>query len=68
MWDTLSDGRTDLSFTIAAGPRQRSHFRVRVPCNSEPYFTLSDSKLLFSSHPTTRKATVEKFNPASTRD
>jgi hypothetical protein len=23
MWGALSDGRTDLSFTIAAGPRQR---------------------------------------------
>jgi hypothetical protein len=27
----LSVERTGLSFTIAAGPRQRSHFRVRVP-------------------------------------
>jgi hypothetical protein len=25
MWGALSDERTDLSFTIAAGPRQRSH-------------------------------------------
>jgi hypothetical protein len=31
MWGALSDERTDLSFTIASGPRQRSHFRVRVP-------------------------------------
>jgi hypothetical protein len=31
MWAALSDERTDLSFTIAAGPRQRSRFRVRVP-------------------------------------
>jgi hypothetical protein len=34
MWDTLTDERTDLSFTIAAGPRQRSHSRVRVPWDS----------------------------------
>jgi hypothetical protein len=27
----LSDEKTGLSFTTAAGPRQRSHFRVRVP-------------------------------------
>jgi hypothetical protein len=27
----LSDERTGLSFTISAGPRQGSHFRVRVP-------------------------------------
>jgi hypothetical protein len=31
IWGTFSDERTGLSFTIAAGPRQRSHFRVRVP-------------------------------------
>jgi hypothetical protein len=31
MWDALSDERTGLSFTIAAGPRQRSHLQVRVP-------------------------------------
>jgi hypothetical protein len=30
-----------LSFTIAAGPRQRSHSQVRVP----PHFTASDSRL-----------------------
>jgi hypothetical protein len=31
MWDALSDERTDLSFTTAADPRQRSHSHVRVP-------------------------------------
>jgi hypothetical protein len=35
----------DLSFTIAAVPRQRSHSRVRVPRDSLPYFTVSDSRL-----------------------
>jgi hypothetical protein len=30
MWGALSDGRTGLSFTIAAGPHQRSHSQVRV--------------------------------------
>jgi hypothetical protein len=30
IWGALSDERTGLSFTIDAGPRQRSHFRVRV--------------------------------------
>jgi hypothetical protein len=34
MWGALSDERTVLSFTIAAGPRQRSHFRVQVPWDS----------------------------------
>jgi hypothetical protein len=31
MWGVLSDERTGLSFTIAAGLRQRSHFRIRIP-------------------------------------
>jgi hypothetical protein len=34
-----------LLFTIAAGSRQRSYSRVRVPRDSLPYFTVSDSRL-----------------------
>jgi hypothetical protein len=45
VWGALSDERADLSFTIAAGPRQRSHSRVRVLRDSSPYFTVSDSPL-----------------------
>jgi hypothetical protein len=45
MWSTLSDERTGLPFTIAASPRQRSHSWGRVPRDSWPYFTLSDSRL-----------------------
>jgi hypothetical protein len=30
LWGTFSDERAGLSFTIAVGPRQRSHSRVRV--------------------------------------
>jgi hypothetical protein len=41
----ISDERTGLSFTIAAGPRQRSHCRIRVLRNSWPHFTVSDSRL-----------------------
>jgi hypothetical protein len=37
MWGALSDERTGLSFTIAAGTSQRSHSRVRVPLDSRPY-------------------------------
>jgi hypothetical protein len=66
MWGTLSDERTDLSFTMAPVVRHRSHSRVRVPWDSLPYFTVSDSRLLFSSPPTTRRAPVELFDPAST--
>jgi hypothetical protein len=33
-----------LSFTIAAGPRQRSHSQVRVPRDSWPHFSVSDSR------------------------
>jgi hypothetical protein len=35
--------------------------------DSWPYFTVSDSRLPFSSPPTTRRVTVEVFDPASTR-
>jgi hypothetical protein len=45
MCGALSDERTGLSFTIAAGPRQRSHSRVRVPRHSWPYLIVSDSTL-----------------------
>jgi hypothetical protein len=31
IWGALSDERTGLSFAIATGPRQRSHFWVRFP-------------------------------------
>jgi hypothetical protein len=34
-----------LSFTFAAGPRQRSQPQARIPRNSLPYFTVSDSRL-----------------------
>jgi hypothetical protein len=67
MLGALSDERTGLSFVIATGPRQRSKSRVRVPWDSRPYFTVSDSRLPFSSPPTTRRVTVEVFDPASTR-
>jgi hypothetical protein len=36
--ETFSDKRTGLSFTIAAGHRQRSHPRVRVPRDSTVFF------------------------------
>jgi hypothetical protein len=41
--------------------------RVRVPWDSRPYFTASDFRLPFSSPPTTLRAAVEVFDPASTR-
>jgi hypothetical protein len=34
-----------LSFTTAAGPRQRTHSQVRVPRDSWPHFTVSSSRL-----------------------
>jgi hypothetical protein len=45
IWGVFSDERTGLSFTVAAGPRHRSHSRVRVPLDSWPYFTGLDSRL-----------------------
>jgi hypothetical protein len=55
------------SFVYAAGPRQRSLSRVRVPWDLWPDFTASDLRLPFSLSPTTRRVTVEVFIPASTR-
>jgi hypothetical protein len=49
MWGALSDERAGLSFTIAAGPRQRSHSRIRFPWDSQTYFTVSNSRLLLLS-------------------
>jgi hypothetical protein len=44
MWGALSDVRTGLSFVTAVGLRQRSHSRIRIPRNSWPCFTVSDSR------------------------
>jgi hypothetical protein len=35
----------DLSYTIAAGSRQRSRSQIRIPRDSWPHFTVSDSRL-----------------------
>jgi hypothetical protein len=67
-WGALSDERTSLSFTIAAGSCQRSHSRIRVPWDSRPYFTVTDSRLPFSSPRTTHRATVEVFDLTYTRE
>jgi hypothetical protein len=45
MWGALSEVRTGLPFTVAAGPRQRNHSWVWVPRHSWPYFTVSDLRL-----------------------
>jgi hypothetical protein len=42
MWDALSDERTGLSFSIVAGPRQRSHSQVQVPWDSRPLSQIRD--------------------------
>jgi hypothetical protein len=67
LWGALSDERTVLSFVYAAGPHQRSLSRIRFPRDSWPHFTVSDSRLPFSSPSTTLRITVEVFDPASTR-
>jgi hypothetical protein len=41
MWDALSDERTGLSFTIAAGTRQRSHSWIWVSWDSNLRFEIS---------------------------
>jgi hypothetical protein len=66
LWGALSDERSGLSFVYAADPCQRSLSRVRVPWDFRPYFTVSHLRLPYSSPPTTRRVTVEVFDPAST--
>jgi hypothetical protein len=61
-WGALSDERMGLYFVYVAGPCQRSLFRVRVPWDSWPYFTVSHLRLPFSSPPTIRRVTVEYEN------
>jgi hypothetical protein len=51
-------------FTIAAGPRQSSHSWVQVLWDLQPYFTISDLILPFSSPPMTHKVMVEVFDTA----
>jgi hypothetical protein len=60
---SLTRGRV-CRLQLQLDPRQYNHSRVRVPWDSRPYFTLSDSRLPFSSTPTCR-ATVEVFDLAS---
>jgi hypothetical protein len=67
LWAALSDERMGLSFVYATGPRECSPSWVWDPLISRPYFTVSDLRLPFSSPPTTRRVTVEVFDPASTR-
>jgi hypothetical protein len=44
LWGVFSDERTGLSFKTAAGPRQCSHSRGRIPRNSSSYFTVLGSR------------------------
>jgi hypothetical protein len=48
-------------------PLPAQSFLVLVPWDLRPYFTVSDLRLPFPSPPTTRRFTVELFDPASTR-
>jgi hypothetical protein len=50
-----------LSFTIPAGPRQSSHFQIRVPRDSCPYFTLR-----FETPPTWRARSLYLVYPPGT--
>jgi hypothetical protein len=54
MRDALSDETTHLSFTIAAGARQRSHLRSLVPAESDDhilFFQIQDSPNLEDQAP-----------------
>jgi hypothetical protein len=55
-----------LSFTTADGPRQRSHFQVRVPRDSWPHFTVSDSRLPQPEGPGPHKKRVARLYTQAT--
>jgi hypothetical protein len=59
--------RGQVCFCMCYWPCQRSLSWVRVPWDLRPYFSDSDLRIPFSSPPTTRRVTVEVFDPASTR-
>jgi hypothetical protein len=67
MWGALSDGRPGLSFTPDACPRQCSHSLVRVPWDSWPYFTVSDSRFPTQGGPVTFPGTGFPFRLAGLR-
>jgi hypothetical protein len=54
-------------FCICCWPSPAQSFSGPSPWISPPYFTVSVLRLPFSSPPTTRRVTVEVFDPASTR-
>jgi hypothetical protein len=54
-----------LSFTVAAGPRQRSHSQVRAPRDSWPHFNISHSRLSQSGGPGTLVITQEQRGPGT---
>jgi hypothetical protein len=66
IWGVLSDDRTGLSFTCC-WPSPAQSFSGPSPEGLGPLITVSDSRLPFSSPPTTRRVTMEVFDPASTR-
>jgi hypothetical protein len=51
---------SSLSFTIAVGSHQGNHSQVRVPRDSSPYFTLSDSRLHQPGGPDPRVYILQK--------
>jgi hypothetical protein len=53
-------------FCMCRWPLPAQSFSVVVPWDLRPYFTVSDLRLPFLSPPTTRRVTVEVFDPAST--
>jgi hypothetical protein len=69
MWGAFSDERTGLSFTtIAAGrPSLAQSFLGPSPVGLATIFYSPRIETSFLSPPTTRRATVEVFDPASIR-
>jgi hypothetical protein len=67
LWGGPSLTRVGICLLYVAGTCHRSLSLVRVPRDSQPYFTVSDLRVLFSSPPTILRVTMEVFDSASTR-
>jgi hypothetical protein len=66
LWGAFSDVRTCLSFVYAAGLAS-AVILGSESLGTRDHILLSDLRLAVSSPPTTRRVTVEVFDPASTR-
>jgi hypothetical protein len=67
MWDVVSDERASLVYNFSR-PSPAQSFSGPIPVGLVTILYCPNWRLPFSSSPTTRRVTVEVFDPASTRE